>query len=328
MKAYIVREFGGTDVMKCEELPDPVPGSGQALVRIRASGVNFAETRMRAGSYTGQQLPFIMGMEGAGIIESVAEDVTGFHPGDRVFGRARGCHAEKALFHCDDLMHLPESLSFVEGAAIPVGWLTAWHALMTVGNIRSGQRILIEAIASSVGSAALQLAKWRHCWVAGTASRDDKLARARQYGADAVYNYLTEDLATRVMQDTGGHGIDVSLMLIGQGTAGQLLACMGMDGKVVMIGSTGGRQVGFDLSIGARNLQLLSMDISSSPQFVPITMKAFREEALPAFAGGSLRPVVDHLLELSDLPHAHHLIASRNHFGKIILQLPGPADNE
>lgn len=325
MKAYIVREFGGTDVMKWAETRDPVPAPGQVLVRIRASGVNFAETRMRAGTYTGQRLPFVMGMEGAGIVASVGPDVTAFRPGDRVFGRARGCHAEKVLFHCDDLMHLPASMSFADGAAVPVGWLTAWHALMTVGTIQPGQRILIEAIASSVGSAALQLAKWRNCWVAGTASRDQKLTRAPEFGADAVYNYLTEDFVTRVMQDTDGRGVDVSLMVIGQSTAGQLLDCTGMEGKVIMVGSTGGRKVCFDLAIGARNLQLLSMDITTSSLFQPVTMKAFREEALPAFADGTLRPVVDEVLEFGDLARAHQLIADRNHFGKIILQFPGAA---
>jgi len=314
--------------MQWKQLPDPAPTPDQVLVRIKASGVNFAETRMRAGSYTGQQLPFIMGMEGAGIVESVGQNVAGFRPGDRVFGRARGCHAEKALFHQDDLMHLPDSMSFTDGAAVPVGWLTAWHALVTIGKIQSGQRILIEAIASSVGSAALQLAKWRNCWVAGTASRDHKLTRAREFGADAGYNYLTDDLATRIMQDTAGKGVDVSLMVIGHGTAEKLLECMGPEGKVVMFGSTGGRKVCFDLAIGARNLQLISMDITTSSKFQPITMKAFRDEALPAFANRALRPVVDEVLEIGDLAHAHQLISNRDHFGKIILQIADAADSE
>ena len=178
MYGWNVAEFGGTDVMRWIELPDPVPGPGQLRVKVHASGINFAETRMRAGTYSGQQLPFVMGMESAGVVEAIGPGVTTVKVGDRVFGRARGSHATHVLFDEVHTLPLPDSLSFVEGAAIPVGWLTAWHALVTVARARAGERVLIEAIASSVGSAALQIALWQGCWVAGTASRDDKCARA------------------------------------------------------------------------------------------------------------------------------------------------------
>ena len=161
------------------------PGPGQLLVRVHASGINFAETRMRAGTYSGQELPFVMGMESAGVIEAIGSHVTGFAVGDRVFGRARGSHASHVLFDAVHALPQPDALSFAEGAAIPVGWLTAWHALMTVAKARAGEKVLIEAVASSVGSAALQIAKWQGCWVAGTASRQDKCARALEAGADA-----------------------------------------------------------------------------------------------------------------------------------------------
>ncbi len=132
---------------------------------------------MRAGDYSGQELPFIMGMEVAGTIEKVGSEVVYFHEGDRVFGRVRGAHAE--VVDCDPeyLMPLPDNLSFEQGAAIPVGWLTAWHALYTVGGMKAGDRVLIEAVGGSVGSAALALAKQAECWTLGTASRDDKLTQ-------------------------------------------------------------------------------------------------------------------------------------------------------
>ena len=134
MQGYQVTAFGGVEVMKWVELPDPAPGPGQLRVAVRASGINFAETRMRAGTYSGQALPFVMGMESAGVVEAVGPGVTGFRPGDRVFGRARGSHATQVLFDAEHTLPLPESLDFVQGAAIPVGWLTAWHALVTVGD--------------------------------------------------------------------------------------------------------------------------------------------------------------------------------------------------
>jgi NADPH:quinone reductase-like Zn-dependent oxidoreductase len=202
-----------------------------------------------------------MGMESAGVVEAVGPGVTTVKVGDRVFGRARGSHATHVLFDELHTLPLPDSLSFTEGAAIPVGWLTAWHALVTVARARAGERVLIEAIASSVGSAALQIARWQGCWVAGTASRDDKCARAVAAGAEAAYNYKTMNLPECVLRDTGGHGIDIGLMTIGEETAAALFDSMAAEGRIVMYGSTGGRQVCFNLNIGTRNLQLLAMSI-------------------------------------------------------------------
>jgi NADPH:quinone reductase-like Zn-dependent oxidoreductase len=319
MHGYLVTEFGGLDAMRWVELPDPVPGPGQVLVAVRASGINFAETRMRSGTYGGQTLPFVMGMESAGVVEAVGPGVTEFAPGDRVFGRARGSHAHKALFDVTHSLPLPDALSFEEGAAIPVGWLTAWHALVTVADALPGERVLIEAVASSVGSAALQIAKWRGCWVAGTASRDDKLARAREFGADALYNYRTAKISECVLRDTDGAGVDIGLMTIGEETAAELMAAMGMDGRIIMYGSTGGRQICFDLSIGTRNLALVSMSISTSPAFLTESMRTFREQALPAFERGTFRAVVDTVLPMSALADAHRMVDARSHFGKIVM---------
>ena len=319
MHGFLVEQFGGTEVMHWRELRSLKPGPRQVLVQIKASGVNFAETRMRAGTYSGQELPFVMGMEGAGVVAECGENVAEFRPGDRVFGRARGSHAEAVLFDADHLMPLPDAVSFVEGAAIPVSWLTAWHALDAVAGFRKGDRILIEAIASGVGSAALQIAKWRDCWVAGTASRNPKLEIARQWGADAVYNYKRDDVPSLVQRDTDQRGIDIGLMTIGEETADSLIACMGMDGRIVMYGSTGGRDVCFNLNIGVRNLSLLSMSISTSERFLSYTMPRFREVALPLFGDGTFKAPVGPVLPLSEVVKAHRLVDERNHFGKIIL---------
>jgi NADPH:quinone reductase-like Zn-dependent oxidoreductase len=320
MKAWLVRRFGGPEAMEyVADLPRPVPGPGQVLVEVRASGINFAETRMRAGTYSGQDVPFVLGMECAGTVAEPGPGVSGFEPGQRVFGRARGAHADFVLADAVHLLPLPERLSFEEGAAVPVGWLTAWHALMTVAAVRPGQRVLIEAVASSVGSAALQIALWRGCWVAGTASRDGKVGRALAAGANAAYNYKFEDVAARVLADTAGAGVDVGLMTIGEETAQSLFDSMGQEGHIVMHGSTGGRQVCFSLNIGVRNIRLSSMSISSSPRFLPETMASFREAALPLFANGTFRAAVDVVLPMTELAQAHALIDARTHFGKIVL---------
>ena len=321
MFGYNVKEFGGPEVMVWQALPDPQPGQGQVLVDVKATGINFAETRMRAGTYSGQPLPFVMGMEGAGIVRSVGEGVDGVFVGDRVFGRARGCHAEQVLFDEEHLMPLPDELSFAEGAAIPVGWLTAWHAIHTVAHAAPSERVLVEAIGGSVGSAAAQIAKQHGCWVAGTASRDDKLEKARDYAPDLLINYTQESISERIMEATQDEGVDVSLMTIGEATATELLDSMGMDGRVIMFGSTGGRDITFGLHIGILNLQLLSMSISTSPRFMPETMRTFRERALPLFANGTFKAVVDTVMPISELVRAHEMIDERKHYGKVILEV-------
>lgn len=319
MHGWHVAQFGGVEVMRWTELPTPQPGPGQMLVRVHASGINFAETRMRAGTYSGQTLPFVMGMESAGVVEALGPGVSGFAVGDRVFGRARGSHATHVLFDVGHALPLPDALSFEQGAAIPVGWLTAWHALVTVANVQPGQRVLIEAIASSVGSAALQIARAHGAWVAGTASRDDKCARALEAGADAAWNYKTADVAAAALRATAGHGIDIGLMTIGEETAASLFDSMAAEGHIVMYGSTGGRQVCFSLNIGTRNLRLSAMSISSSARFLPETMRTFRDVAVPAFAAGRYTAVVDTVLPMAELARAHAMVDARAHFGKVIL---------
>ena len=258
-------------------------------------------------------------MEVAGSVEQVGREVAGFKVGDRVFGRVRGAHAE--VVDCDPahLMLLPENLSYTQGAAIPVGWLTAWHALYTVGRMAPGDRVLVEAVGGSVGSAALALAKQAGCWTLGTASRNDKLARATALRCDAVVNYTCESVSEQVASLTNGEGMDIGLMTIGDATAHELIDSMGMDGRVVMFGSTGGRDITFNLRIGILNIQLLSMSISTSPAFMTSTMPDFRDRALPLFASGELTPVVDRVLPMSELVRAHAMVDERTHFGKVIL---------
>jgi len=316
---YRVAAFGGPEAMVWEsiDLGDLAPG--EVRVRVGASGINFAETRMRAGDYSGQELPFVMGMEVAGTVEEVGAAVTVFDQGDRVFGRVRGAHAEVVDCDPDHLMLLPDNLSFAQGAAIPVGWLTAWHALYTVGRMKAGDRVLVEAVGGSVGSAALALAKQAGCWALGTASRDDKLTYAVSMGCDAVVNYTCDSVSEQVAALTDGQGMDIGLMTIGDATVDELVDSMGMDGRVVMFGSTGGRDITFNLRIGILNIQLLSMSISTSPAFMTRTMPDFRAEALPLFASGELVPVVDTIMPMSELVRAHEMVDERTHFGKIIL---------
>jgi NADPH2:quinone reductase len=155
--------------------------------------------------------------------------------------------------------------------------------------------------------------------VAGTASRDDKLAVAREWGADALYNYKSDDFVARVQQDTRGHGIDVACATIGAETLERVLACMANEGQVLMYGSTGGRIVSFDLRCGERNVALRSMSIDSSARYYSETVPSFNAVALPAFADGRFKAVVHTELPMSELARAHDMVSDRRHFGKLIM---------
>ncbi len=321
MKAILVPEFGGYEVLTLGELPDPVVGPGQVVVRVHASGINYAETRMRAGAFFGVAPPFGLGMEAAGVVTAVGAGVSGFKVGERVFGRARGSHAEQVIFDAAHLMHLPDELDFMQGAAIPVGWLTAWHTLLTVANLQPTQRVLIEAIGSSVGSAALQIAKWKGCWTAGTASTDAKCQRALAAGADAAYNYTTTEAGKQAMADTGNRGIDVAMIAIGGTQAEATQAAMANEGKLLLYGSTGGMKYCLDMMLANKNLQFLTLSILTSPRFVPESMQTFKEVALPLFAQGVFKPPVDCVLPWTQVADAHRMVEARQHFGKIVLKM-------
>ncbi len=322
MKGWLVEKFGGPEVMQWADMPDPEPEPEEVVVDVHASGVNFAETRMRAGTYTGLKTPIVLGLEGAGVVAATGENVESCAVGDRVFFRGRGSHATKCKIKAYHAFPMPDHWSFEQGAASGVGWLTAWHALHVVTEAQPGQTVLIEAIASSVGTAALQIAKDKGCWVVGTASQDEKLAKAKDYGADAVINYKTEDGHARVMELTEGQGLDIGCMTIGEETASALIESMAYEGKIAMYGSTGGRMVTFSLNIGERNIQLLSMSIDTSARYIPETVPSFRNEAVAKFNDGTFKPVIDTVLPVSDVAKAHQMVADRKHFGKIILQVP------
>ena len=270
-KGYRVNQFGGPEVMVWEALNlllwrrarsacESVPVASTSLKPHARWRLQWAGTALRDGHGSGRHR------------RAGGRRGSEFTAGDRVFGRVRGAHAEVVDCDPEHLMLLPDNLSFEQGAAIPVGWLTAWHALYTVGGMQAGDRVLIEAVGGSVGSAALALAKQAGCWTLGTASRDDKLAQASTMGCDATVNYRNQSVSDQVSSLTGGEGMDIGLMTIGDATADELIDSMGMDGRVVMFGSTGGRDITFNLRIGILNIQLLSMSISTNTTFTTHTM--------------------------------------------------------
>ncbi|MBI2318376.1 MAG: NAD(P)H-quinone oxidoreductase [Betaproteobacteria bacterium] len=321
MKAIRVHERGGPETLVYEEAPDPVPGPGEVLLRVRAVGVNFADSLMRIGAYPAEPPPFIPGLEAAGTVDALGSGVTDLATGEAVMGWVRRSYAELAVAPRSALMPMPGGLDFSQAAAIPVVFATAWHALVTLASVQAGERVLIHAAGSGVGTAAIQIAKRLGAWVLCTAGQDWKLDRSRELGADAGINYSDQDLPSEIARVTGGEGIHVVLEGVGRTTFAASMGCLVPGGRLVIYGSPSGPRVELDTRLAIfRNLTLYGMSISTHPKF-PETARDFAERALPWFATGAVRPVVDAVFPLPEAAAAHQRLMDRAQFGKIVLDV-------
>lgn len=324
MKAVRIHEYGGLDVMKYEDCPAPEIRPREALIRVRAAALNWADVLDRQGRYgTRSDFPRPLGLEVAGTIEQVGGEVKDLQVGQNVFGMVRsGAYAEYAAGSPRVLFPMPDTLSFAEAAGAGIVYLTAWHALITKANLRTGQRVLVHAAGSGVGTAALQIAKARGATVIATAGSDDKLKRAREMGADHTINYTTTpDFAPEVKRLTDTKGVDVVIEGVGKATFQGSLDSLGLNGHLAIIGSPSGSDVAFDLSaITRNNITMFGYTLRSLNALGP-TIDTFRQEALPLFASGQLRPIVDRALPLARAADAHQALSNRAAFGKVVLEM-------
>src|SRR5271163_5108848 len=212
MKAVVIDKIGGPEVMKLAEVPKPEVKPGTVLLRVRAAGINFADTLFRQGQYMMQpQLPDTPGFEAAGEIEAVGAGVPNLKPGQRVAALGSKMYAEYALAPAAQVIPIPDSISFEHAAAFPIQVLTAWHMLHTSHKTGPGQTVVVHSAAGGVGIVAVQIAKAAGARVIGTVSSDSKTALVKEYGADEVINYESSDFAAETMRLTGGRGADLIL---------------------------------------------------------------------------------------------------------------------
>lgn len=323
MLAVAFDAFGPPERLRPVEVDDPgPPGPGQVLVEVRAAGVNFHDHRQRAGLSTEARLPGIPGLEMAGVVRRTGTGVARFAPGERVFGRARRSYAELVLAQADDLFHVPERLSFAEAAVVPVGFLTATHALRHKAGLRPGERLLVQAAGSSVGSAAVLLAKRWGAWVVGTAGTPERCRRVvDRLGADEAVDYRRPDPAARVRALTGGDGVDVVLDGLGSATFDATVDALAMGGRALVYGAaSGSEEVTLSLArLMNRGAAVIGFSIVAEREVFARTMATFRTEVLPLLADGRLRPVLDRTVPLAAAAEAHRSIVQRRHFGKLAL---------
>jgi NADPH:quinone reductase len=318
MRAVLVREFGGPEVLKLEEIPTPKPGAGQVLVRIHAAGVNPYDTYMRAGTYAVKPpLPYTPGSDGAGIIEAVGEGVKKVKPGDRVYTAKTisGAYAQYALALEEQVHTLPEKINFGQGAGVWVPYATAYHALFHSAKAHASETALVHGASGGVGTAAVQIARAMGLTVFGTAGTQKGADLAKREGAHQVFDHRKAGYQEEILKATGGRGVDIILEMLANVNLASDLKLLAINGRVIIIGNRG------EISINPRDL----MSRRASVRGFTLWAITSEEEAhihaglIAGLENGTLRPVVGKELPLAEAARAHKEILEPGAAGKIVL---------
>jgi len=327
VRAVVIEERGGPEVLRIIDTPDPGCGPEDLLVRVRATALNRADLLQRRGLYpqpgpgSAVEIP---GLEFAGEVERAGARCEGFKPGDRVFGiLTGGGYAEKVAVHHRLAARVPEGLSWPQAAAIPEAFMTAADALEQCG-LRPGESVLVHAVGSGVGGAVIQLAAVSGATpIVGTARTPDKLERAKELGLDAGWLADTADFAAEVLAYTKKTGVDVIVDFVGASYLERNLRALAVKGRMVVVGMLGG--INADLSLAtllAKRLRIIGTVLRSRPLEERIAAtRLFEKTVIPHLAKGRIRPVVDRTFALEQAADAHRYMESNANYGKIVLAI-------
>jgi putative PIG3 family NAD(P)H quinone oxidoreductase len=324
MRAVVIPEYGGVEVLTLRDVP--VPGPDEVLVRVAGSAMNRADLLQRSGNYPapGPAPEFeIPGLEFAGTIAGLGSRVQGWSVGDEVMGIVSGgAHAEMLVTHERMLQRVPSTVDLSDAAAIPEVYMTAHDALVTQGGLRSGGTALVHAGASGVGTAAIQLAKAIGARIAVTCS-SSKVERCRELGADLVIDYTTTDFAEAIRDWTNGSGVGVVLDVIGGEYLPRNIASLEVQGRIIQVGVMGEGTASFPLGmLLPKRAALIGTVLRSRPIEQKIDAnQRFVRELLPLFDTGALKPVVDSRYPLAEIAAAHTYMATNANVGKILLDV-------
>ncbi len=324
MRAVVIREAGGPDVLELRDVPVPSPSRGEVRVRVRATAVNRADVLQRLGVYPAPvgSPPDIPGLEIAGEVEALGEGVTELAPLNRVFGvLGGGGYAEYVVVHARTLARLPEGMAFAEAAAVPEAFITAWDAMVDQAQLSAGETVLVHAAGSGVGTAALQIARAVGARVIGTARTAQKLERARSLGLEEAVVVTGGAFATSVLGRTRGRGVDVVLELVGGEYVAEDIACLAPRGRIVVVGTMAGARADVDLRLLMHKRAVLRGTVLRARPLEEkiLAARSLERHLVPLFESGALRPVVDRVLPLAAAAEAHRLMQSNEVFGKIVL---------
>jgi NADPH2:quinone reductase len=327
MRAIAIREPGGPEVLEMQETKVREPGRGEIRVRVHAAGVNRADLLQRRGLYPPPpgwpaEVP---GLEYAGEVEAVGDAVELWKVGDRVMGLVGGGgYAEYVVVQEREALTIPALLSFEEAAAVPEVFITAHDALFTQMRLELGERLLIHAVGSGVGTAALQLAKAAGATVIGTSRAEWKLERATDYGLDVLINTSEHHFPEMVKQATAGTGVHVVLDLVGGPYLADNIESLAEKGRMIVVGLTAGRTAEIDLGAILRKRLCI---IGTSLRFRPLeekieAVRAFDHDVGSLLATGQVRPVIDRVFEFEEAVDAHRRMEADENFGKLVMTVP------
>ena len=339
MRAVEVSKFGPPEVLRIVEIPRPAVGEREVRVRVKAFGLNFADIFARLGYYPAiPKPPFIPGLEFSGVVDEIGNQVKGFRRGTRVFGFTKlKAYAEYVSVPAEMLTRMPSRMSFDDGAAIGVTFLTAFHALVTLGQIKKGERLLLHAAAGGVGTAALQIARHLGAAIYATVGSDAKMEIAKVHGADLVINYSEEDFAAIIRKETNGIGVDVVLDSVGGRTmrkGWKLLAPMGryiLYGFAAAAGRKGVSKIRATIEAASVPLlyppSLVSKNVSFSGfnLFFLFDKTDYLREAMKTmlawYGQGIVRPVIGAVFPFEKIREAHEFLQSRQSIGKVVVRV-------
>jgi NADPH:quinone reductase-like Zn-dependent oxidoreductase len=312
MKAVQFAQYGGPDVLQVREVPDPTPGPSDVLVEVKATTVNRLDLFQRDGSRPVEKLPFTPGQEAAGV---VLQDNQGFHAGERVMttralaAKGEGGYASKIAVPAAGLVRIPDGVTFEQAVAAGLTSSTAWGALFDLGHLKAGERVLIWAGSSGVGTIAIQFAKHAGCWVVTTAGSSAKASELRRLGADMVVNHREEKVG-QVVQNA--HGVNLVIELVGTTLQDSIEACR-PDGRIVLVGNLGGQLSTIDTQV----CRLKRVHIISGGMLRTSTEN--ERHILELVASKAITPIIAKIMPVEQAAEAHRLVASGELIGKIVL---------
>ncbi|HUS27816.1 MAG TPA: NAD(P)H-quinone oxidoreductase [Kofleriaceae bacterium] len=323
MRAIAISKPGGPEVLALVERASPEPSRGEVLVRVRGTAVNRADLLQRMGAYPApaDSPPDIPGLEIAGEVAALGRGVERLKVGDRVFGLVGGGgYAEEVVSHERALARIPDGMSFEDAAAIPEAYCTAHDAIVTQAQIKSGETLLVHAVGSGVGTAAVQLARALGATVIGTARTADKLDRARELGMDHGIVAEGGKFADAV-RGVASDGVSVILELVGGNYVAEDLRCVATLGRIVLVGLMAGTKGDLDLGLVLRKrARIFGTVLRARPLEEKIAaMRAFEAQVVPLVARGACKPIIDCVMPLADAARAHERMQSNAGFGKIVL---------
>ena len=323
MRAVVITEPGGPDVLRVQEVPDPSAEPGEVVLDVAATAVNRADLMQRMGHYPPPAgCPPWPGLECSGTVREVGQGVTDWQVGDQACALlAGGGYAEQVAVPVGQLLPLPAGVSLMDAAALPEVTCTVWSNVFMLATLRPGEVLLVHGGSSGIGTMTIQLARQIGATVAVTAGSAAKLDRCRELGASILVNYRDQDFVEQVRQATDGRGADVILDNMGAIYLARNVELLATNGRLVVIGLQGGRKAELDLGtlLGKRAAVLATTLRARSAAEKATIVSSVREHVWPLLESGVVRPVIDSRLPLAEAAQAHRLVEASTHIGKVLL---------